>query len=64
MPTRILRRPEVETLTGLSRSSIYQQMSDGTFPAAIRLGKRAVGWPETAIQDWLSERPLAQRRAE
>ena len=53
---RIVRRPEVETITGLSRSSIYAMMKNGTFPKNIKLGERAVGWPESAIRLWLSDR--------
>lgn len=53
---RILRRPEVENRTGLSRSTLYAMMSEGTFPKPIRLGKRAVGWPESAIAEWLESR--------
>lgn len=53
---RILRRPEVQTRTGLSRSTIYAMIAEGTFPKPIRLGKRAVGWPESTISDWLESR--------
>jgi prophage regulatory protein len=56
MVARILRRPEVETRTGLSRSTIYAMMADGTFPKPIRLGKRAVGWRESDIAEWLESR--------
>ncbi|MBF0371129.1 MAG: AlpA family phage regulatory protein [Magnetococcales bacterium] len=37
MNTRIIRRPEVQNRTGLSRSSIYLKISRGEFPAPIRL---------------------------
>ncbi|WP_228937885.1 helix-turn-helix transcriptional regulator [Paraburkholderia saeva] len=40
----ILRRKQVECEVGLSRSTIYQRIKDGTFPRPIRLGARAVGW--------------------
>ena len=53
MIEKILRRPEVENLTGLSRSSIYSKIADGKFPEPIKLGPRAVGWPETAIKNWV-----------
>ncbi len=62
MIERILRRPGVEIRTGLSRSLIYAKMDpkspyhDPAFPRPIKLGLRAVGWPETAIDQWLSER--------
>ena len=53
---RILRRPEVELRTGLSRSSIYALMAEGIFPRPIRLGKRAVGWPDHIITEFLQTR--------
>lgn len=62
MSERILRRPEVEARTGLSRSTIYAMMAEGTFPSPIKLGLRAVGWSETELAAWLESRK-AQRKA-
>lgn len=59
MSRRVLRRPEVEARTGLSRSSIYRMMDLGAFPRPIRLSTRAVGWDEAAIEEWLSQREAA-----
>ncbi len=59
VPTRILRRPAVQTVTGLSRSSIYDLMSKGLFPRPIKLTGKAVGWTERAIMDWLDSRERA-----
>ena len=56
MAERILRRPEVEGRTGLSRSTIYAMMAEDLFPKPVRLGKRAVGWTESAISEWLESR--------
>ncbi|MCF3594182.1 AlpA family transcriptional regulator [Rhodobacteraceae bacterium LMO-12] len=53
---RILRRPEVEVRTGLSRSTLYAMMAEGTFPKPVKLGKRAVGWREADIAAWLESR--------
>lgn len=52
---RLLRRPEVEYLTGLSRSSIYRGIKDGTFPQPVQLGARMVAWPESAIEEWIQK---------
>jgi len=57
---RITRLPEVKALTGLSRSTIYQRISEGTFPAQINLGARAVGWIEKDIQGWIESRVNAR----
>lgn len=59
----ILRRPKVEAKTGLSRSTIYAGMAAGTFPQAVRLGPRAVGWFEDEIDDWLAQRETARKAA-
>jgi prophage regulatory protein len=56
MQTTILRLPEVKARTGLSRSSIYQKVSENSFPVPVSLGgKRAVGWIESEVQVWIEE---------
>ena len=55
MVQQILRRPDLETKLGLSRSTIYALMSKGQFPRPIKLGCRAVGWRSNDIEKWLSE---------
>ena len=52
----ILRRKQVERRTGLSRSTIYLRIQEGTFPRPISLGVRAVGWLENEIEAWLVTR--------
>lgn len=56
MQTKIMRRPDVQARTGLSRSTIYDGMSKGTFPQAVKLSTRAVGWRESDIVAWLDSR--------
>ena len=58
----ILRLPEVKKSTGLSRSTIYLRITQGTFPRAVSLGGRAVGWLEAEIQEWLERRIEASRK--
>ena len=62
MEHRILRLPEVMARTGLSRSTIYLRVSQDTFPKAINLGGRAVGWVEAEIQEWLERQIEASRQ--
>ena len=45
---RLLRRPEVEKLTGLARATIYQKMATGDFPRPVKIGVRAVAWPQSS----------------
>jgi prophage regulatory protein len=61
MTQKILRLPAVKVLTGLSRSSLYQKISLGEFPAAISLGARAVGWLESDIAAWIENKVGASR---
>ncbi len=56
MIDRVIRRKELEKIVGLSRSSIYLRMSNGTFPKPIPLGGRSVGWLESDIQAWIDAR--------
>jgi prophage regulatory protein len=56
MPHHILRLPAVKARTGLSRSTIYLRIAGGTFPKAVNLGGRAVGWIEAELQGWLENR--------
>lgn len=55
-PTTILRLPSVLQITGLSRSTIYAMMAEGTFPKPIKLGKRAVGWKDADVAAWVDDR--------
>ena len=59
----VLRRKQVQHITGLSRSSIYAKVSEGTFPKPIKLSERSVGWLEHEIQQWLQSRVSATRGA-
>lgn len=58
----ILRLPKVLTKIGIKRSTIYDWMNpksprfDPTFPKPIQLGKQSVGWYESDLDNWLSNR--------
>lgn len=51
---RLLRRKEVEHLTGLSRSSIYRAIKEGSFPKSVKIGGRSVAWNSEEIERWIS----------
>ena len=55
MQAQILRRKDVESMVGLSRSTIYKLMNQGLFPKPIRLGPRAVGWRISDIENWINQ---------
>lgn len=63
MPQRLLRLNEVKQRTGLSKSSIYNQITDGTFPEPVQIGARAVAWVEDEIEEWINNRIAERRKA-
>lgn len=52
---RIIRLDTVRTRTGLSRSTIYRKMADGTFPAQLKISVHGAGWHESAINRWIAD---------
>lgn len=52
---RILRLPAVLDRTGLSRSTVYRKIGQGTFPPQLQLSARCSGWRESAIDAWLGD---------
>ena len=48
----LLRRKEVTALLGISNSSLYQRIAEGTFPAQVRIGPRAVRWRYEEVIAW------------
>ena len=54
VPTRFLRRPEVTARTGLSRSTIYVRVADGSFP-------KPVSWIEEEVDEWIRQQIAASR---
>lgn len=44
-PFTLLRRKQVEALTGYSRSTIYLRISQGLFVRPVSVGARAVAFP-------------------
>ena len=53
----MLTRQQVEARCGIGRTTIYRLMRTGEFPAPLRIGPRAVRWPEAEIVAWLASRP-------
>lgn len=52
MPPRLLRLRDVQDMVGLSRSTIYQMIARGRFPAGMRVGERARRWPIAEVVAW------------
>jgi prophage regulatory protein len=58
-PEKLLRLPEVEALTGLKKTSLYNGAHDGTFPKPIRISARCVAWRESDLLAWQAQRQHA-----
>ncbi len=63
MKNTILRLPAVKQSTGLSRSTIYLRVAQGTFPRPVSLGGRSVGWLEHEVDEWVRQRIVESRKA-
>ena len=59
---KIIRLPEVRSVTGLSRSTIYRRVAQGEFPAPVQISERAVGWREDEVMEWIERRPTVSQR--
>lgn len=54
-PDKILRLRTVLERTGLSRSTIYRKIEDGTFPRQVRISEHCCGWRESDIGRWICD---------
>jgi len=59
-PDRIIRLKTVLFRTGLSRSTIYRKIAEGTFPPQIRISMHGAGWHESDINCWIAD-PVSWR---
>lgn len=59
---RLIRLPEVQSTTGLSRSEIYRLEGAGKFPRRVPLSERMTTWDCDEIQAWVAAR-ISEREA-
>jgi prophage regulatory protein len=59
----MLRLNKVQERTGLSRSTIYQMISEGLFPPQVSLTPNSVGWIESEVEAWIVDR-ISKSRGE
>ncbi|MDO8039529.1 AlpA family transcriptional regulator [Janthinobacterium sp. SUN137] len=50
---RFIRLAEVLATCGKSRSSVYEGIKDGTFPAPVKLKGRSSAWLKSEILQWM-----------
>ncbi len=49
----LIRLPEVLKRTGFSKAWIYRLISEGRFPAPVKIGVRAVAFVESEVDEWI-----------
>jgi prophage regulatory protein len=59
-PDRIIRLKTVLSRTGLSRSTIYRKIAEGSFPAQLKISANGTGWHESEINHWIAD-PISWR---
>ena len=59
-PDRIIRLKTVLARTGLSRTTLYRKMGEGTFPRQVKISVHGAGWRESAVNRWIAD-PVSYR---
>lgn len=54
---KIIRLKTVLARTGLSRSTMYRKMKEGTFPKRVPISAHGAGWYESAVNQWIANPP-------
>jgi prophage regulatory protein len=49
----LLRKPAVLERTGMTNSTLYYFINEGSFPKPVKLGKRTVAWKKSEIDEWI-----------
>lgn len=61
---RLLRLPNVLSSSGISRSTLYDWISQGLWTSPVSLGPRAVAWPESEVSALNGARIAGKKPAE
>ena len=59
-PDKIIRLKTVLARTGLSRSTMYRKIAEGTFPSQVKISVHGAGWREPAVNRWIDD-PVSYR---
>lgn len=54
------RLTELRELLGVSRSTIYNWIVEGTFPPSVHVSERAVRWRTEDIEAWRTRVPMSK----
>lgn len=61
MTNTFIRLPEVQRRTGYSKAWLYRLISQGKFPASVKIGTRSIAFVESEIDEWVNQR-IAESR--
>ena len=50
---QLLRRPDVERITGLKRLTLLRMVKRGDFPAPLKVGPQLRAWRVRDVQSWI-----------
>ena|ERR1700691_1202410 len=53
---RLIRLAEVVAMLGIGRTSVYNYIAAGSFPAPVKVGEKSVRWKLTEVLAWRSRR--------
>jgi prophage regulatory protein len=53
---RVIRKPELLAMIGLSDPTIWRMEKNGKFPKRLRLGGNSCGWLLSEIMGWMEQR--------
>jgi prophage regulatory protein len=56
-------KEELPEVTGLSLSTIEEEIRNDRFPKPRQLSKKRVGWLDTDLRAWADDRPVSDLRA-
>lgn len=59
---KLIRFRDLRKSIPLSRSTIWRKVRDGQFPSPIRIGKSAVAWLSSDIQQWIEHQVAISRK--
>lgn len=63
MSQSLIRFLEVQRRTGYSKAWLYRLMSEGKFPASIKIGSRAIAFVESEVDAWIEQRIAESRQS-
>jgi len=63
MSQSLIRFSEAQRRTGYSKAWLYRLMSEGKFPASIKIGSRSIAFVESEVDEWIEQRIAESRRS-